>query len=112
MPGWDERNLYLKAIESWGEYAQLDQGIEEAAEFIQAINKWKRNTGVDNARKLVEEMADLSIMIGQVKALMVLHLGEEKVVRLFAEFKGRKLRRLQKLLKGTDNGEREGTHLD
>ena len=59
-------------------------------------------------------MVDLSIMIGQVKALMVLQLGEDKVVRLFAEFKARKLRRLQKLLKGADNdGEREeGSHLD
>ena len=100
MSRLDEKSLYLKAIELWGASSQLDQGVEEAAEFIQAINKWKRDTGIENARRLIEEMVDLSIMIGQVKVLIVLQLGEDKVVRLFAEFKARKLRRLQKLLKG------------
>jgi NTP pyrophosphatase (non-canonical NTP hydrolase) len=59
--------VYRKAIDTWGETAQLDQTIEELAELIQAINKYKRTKNIE---PMLEEIADVEIMISQMKYLL------------------------------------------
>lgn len=39
----NKEELYKIAIETYGDEAQINQGIEEMAELIQAINKFRRN---------------------------------------------------------------------
>ena len=76
-----EFNNAIKAIaDRFGIAAQLDQTVEEAAELIQAINKYKRATlnGITpNKEKwakcrenMIEETADLQVMIFQLQYLL------------------------------------------
>lgn len=74
--------IYDEAEQLWGKIAQYDQAIEEMAELIVAINKYKRkclygeyknNKAVED--NLIEELADVSMCLEQLKNYM----GEEKV---------------------------------
>ena len=66
--------IYDEATELWGLVAQYDQCVEEMAEMIVAINKYKRkvlykeyqndNKVINN---LIEEIADVSICLEQMK---------------------------------------------
>lgn len=66
--------------EHYGFEAQSSQLIEECAELIQAINKYKRASGTGQPlaedRKLtvvqdvIEEIADVEIMLEQIKHLL------------------------------------------
>ena len=59
------------AIEAWGETAQLDMVIEECAELIQAIQKYKRSDDKEMALVFVaEEHADVNIMLDQLAYMM------------------------------------------
>ena len=69
-------NEYLtlnKAWETFGEEAQLDMLVEECAELIQAVNKYKRakakggSVNIENAKiHLAEEITDVRNMLYQV----------------------------------------------
>ena len=74
--------IYNEAEQLWGKVAQYDQAIEEMAELIVAINKYKRkclygeyknNKAVED--NLIEELADVSMCLEQLRSYM----GEEKV---------------------------------
>ena len=69
------RLLYNKALNFWGERAQLDQVIEEAAELIVAVNHYKRRRA-GSLREVIEEMADMTIMLGQLLELLDDHRDE------------------------------------
>lgn len=71
-----EHLIYKKAVEKWGVEAQLDQTIEEAAELIQAVNKFKRRRGDEPVDNLIEEIIDVEIMIGQVKVILEQQYGD------------------------------------
>lgn len=80
--------IYLKNIEKNGEDYQLGMAMEECAELIQAINKWKRNgkmiTKMDN---LLEEIADVEIMLDQLKLItnqahLIEEIKQQKILRL------------------------------
>ncbi len=62
-----ELRVFKNAVTQWGVDAQLNQAIEECAELIQAINKFRRINDRDN---LLEEIADVEIMIGQLKIIL------------------------------------------
>jgi len=68
----DEPNaiaLYHKALAEWGAAAQLHQGAEEASELAVALSHLARTK--DNAVvEVLDEMADMEIMLGQVRVLM------------------------------------------
>ena len=68
----EEQLVYKRALDWWGRTAQLDQCVEECAELIQAINKYKRGHVVDG---LVDELADVHVMINQLAILV----GRDKV---------------------------------
>ena len=89
-------SILEKAIEKYGE-RQLDQAQEELAELIVAISKYKRAAAKDkNIDKavidVIEEIADVNIMIKQV--MMLLDIEEFEVANIEIE----KLNRLEERL--------------
>lgn len=54
-----------RALDTYGKDLQLDVAIEEMAELIKEIVKHKR--GKNNHLEMVEEIADVYIMLEQVK---------------------------------------------
>lgn len=91
-------SILEKAIEKYGE-RQLDQAQEELAELIVAISKYKRAAAKDkNIDKavidVIEEIADVNIMIKQV--MMLLDIEEFEVTNIEIE----KLNRLEERLGG------------
>ena len=83
-----------RAVEKYGE-RQLDQAQEELAELIVAISKYKRAVDKDrNTDKsvidVIEEIADVNIMIKQV--MMLLDIEEFEVQNIEIA----KLNRLEK----------------
>ena len=87
----DERVILAAAIERYGEGAQLVKCCEELGELTQAICKmFDKSTGVQpDAEAVVEEIADVEIMIEQVR--MILRVDPEMEQR----WRDRKLRRLR-----------------
>lgn len=81
----ERENLYQRAVEKWGEDAQLDQMIEEMAELIVAINKVKRAKHFIAQKKegvmdnLFEELADVKLCLEQMEWMF----GKENVDKMF-----------------------------
>ena len=87
----ETRELYKKAFRQW-DYSQLIMAIEEMAELTKACCKFWRKPVVANVEPLVEEIADVGIMVEQLEIVFDCEKAVSKVRR-------RKLRRLKKLLK-------------
>ena len=70
-----------KIAEHYGYDAQSNQLIEECAELIQAVNKYRRANDKATAEiaydNLVEEIADVEIMLEQIKHLLL--ISEENI---------------------------------
>lgn len=63
-----ERNIaYREFLREWGEASQLIMAIEEAAELQKEITKHLR--GEDNLRFILEEVADVEVMLEQLKLM-------------------------------------------
>ena len=95
-----ERILYKKAVKHWGYPLQLGMAIEECAELIQAINKVQRQWDTDKMQEAVEhladEVADVEIMMGQLRVMFDWFNFETKInVR-----KHTKLKKLEDMLNG------------
>ena len=73
--------LYTAAVRKWGLQSQFGMLMEECAELIQATNKVMRkgDEDVNTWRHLAEEMADVEIMIEQLKHVIDWQNLEEKV---------------------------------
>lgn len=82
-------NILEKAVEKYGE-KQLDQAQEELAELIVAISKHKRNANKLTIANIIEEIADVNIMIKQVMMLLDIKEFEVKSEEIY------KLNRLKK----------------
>lgn len=84
--------IYLKAIELYGIKAQEEVAIEEMSELTKEIVKsWR---GKENEVELAEEIADVEIMLEQLK---IIHNCGELVDR----WKNEKVYRLQeRIIKG------------
>ncbi|MFC1696897.1 hypothetical protein ACFL1H_01065 [Nanoarchaeota archaeon] len=66
----NEEELFSKAIKEWGVHPQLDMCIEEMAELIKEINKWKRNWSEHQGNvphSIIEEYVDVKIMLKQLE---------------------------------------------
>ena len=61
-------SLYKQAVDTWGADNQLDMAIEECAELITAIRHFKR--GRCSFQKLAEEVADVEIMMDQIREII------------------------------------------
>ena len=92
----DGESIMQQAIETYGVQAQCDVAIEEMAELTKAIVKIRRvaddyektQAALDN---LLEEIADVDIMIDQLKIMR----GPKRV----EEYRKKKLERLERRLK-------------
>ncbi len=84
--------IYEKAVKQFGYESQLGMLQEECAELIVAVSKVERRKS-GALENLAEEMADVQIMIEQIKLLV----GKEKV----EQYRKSKLHRLKDLLDGT-----------
>ena len=85
----------LKKIANfYGYEAQSSQLIEECAELIQAINKYRRATSgrglplpdyksAVTFENLIEEIADVEIMLGQIKYLLSIPEEDLEAIKLF-----------------------------
>ena len=90
----DEKVLLAAAIERYGEGAQLVKCCEELGELTQAICK-RFDTGAEysfDVEAVVEEIADVEIMIEQVR--MILRVDPEMEQR----WRERKFNRLRRRL--------------
>lgn len=79
-------NIYKAALEHYGAESQTMMLFEEMAELTKELCKNAR--GEDNVRFIAEEIADVEIVLAQIK---LLHECEEDV----QQWKARKLRRLK-----------------
>lgn len=85
-----EKDLYERALRVWGKQPQMLQAIEEMSELIKEILK-NVARGKDNLNELVEETADVEIMLGQLKR----YYGIEQQV---ADYKNGKLKVIEQRL--------------
>ena len=82
-------NIYQRAVDTYGDDAQLIMCIEEMAELTQEISKhFRGKTGV---LRLADEMADVEIMLEQLKLIF-------KNSHAVEMFKTDKLKRLEERL--------------
>lgn len=78
--------MLRKVVERYGADAQLNVAVEELSELIKALCKYKR--GEENYKNIAEEMADVSIILSELK---IIFDNTEAV----SDWKKRKLRRLK-----------------
>ncbi|MDD4439119.1 MAG: hypothetical protein PHS04_13975 [Tissierellia bacterium] len=86
-------NIYRRALEKFGVRAQIGMVFEEMSELQKELCKHMR--GKNNIQEITEEIADVEIMIGQMKELF--NIGQA-----VDEEKEWKIRRLKKLLDRED----------
>lgn len=67
----DPARVFEKAICKYGKQAQLDVAVEEMAELTKEIIKSKR--GASNYHQIVEELADVYIMLTQIRLIYGIH---------------------------------------
>lgn len=94
-------DIYDRALALWGHEAQIGMAIEECSELIKALCKYQRKQGdFDEAYEaVIEEIADVEIMLGQMKVLFDFDGSKVGLV------KREKLRRLERMI---DDAERKG----
>ena len=64
----DSKKLMVDAIAKWGVESQLDMVIEECAELIDAIQKFRR--GRDTEDEVLEEAVDVGLCLDQLKLIL------------------------------------------
>lgn len=84
--------IYRKAIETFGKTNQIDMAIEEMAELIKELNKWKR--GFNNNQETMLEIADVFIMMYQL--VLIFDKNEDKQVLKYIDSQTRRLEGLMK----------------
>jgi len=91
----DLEELYRATVEVWGEQAQYDQAAEECAELIAALMHYRREK-VD-AQQVVDELADVTLMLGQLTWMFGQQKVEEAVERKRQKLDGLMAREISKL---------------
>lgn len=88
------KELYQKVMDKYGVDAQLNVAIEELSELIKEICKRKR--GYPNVDNLTEEIADVEIMVEQLRFICE---SEYCILDRIDKWKAYKLNRLEERLK-------------
>ena len=94
VPYEERRRVYLKALATWGDRAQMIVAVEELSECQKEICKILR--GGENFPHLAEEIADATIMLEQLR--LIFNINDQ-----VCECMDTKVRRLEKRLGGTGN---------
>ena len=92
-------NTYERALKTWGKEPQMLQGIEEMSELIKEILK-NVNRHKDNINELIEETADVEIMLEQLKYCYNIRKEVE-------DYKAQKLLKINKRLDDWEYGKHE-----
>lgn len=90
----NEIELYERAIKTWGKGPQMMQVIEEMAELTKELMK-NVNRNKDNINEIIEEAADVEIMLGQLKCCY-------GITEQIADYKANKLKVISKRLDDWD----------
>lgn len=81
MTEQQRHDILTRAVKTWGESSQVDIAIEEMAELTKALCKIKRaQAGCEVTAAIgnvVEEMADVQIMLDQLR--IIFHRSTEEV---------------------------------
>lgn len=85
-------DLYMRSIKLWGVESQVRMAFEEMGELTQAICKMQRGCTLQRYRNLCEEIADLEIVMGQIREIF--NVDED----LVNKYKEEKLERYKKKL--------------
>ena len=85
-----KNDIYVKALQTWGEQSQKAMAIEECSELITKLIKEGRNVNGSSEHEIVEEIADVIIMMEQLQKIY----GKKEVT----DAKTKKLKRLGKRL--------------
>ena len=85
-----EQAIYEKALKLWGSDSQVKMLYEEMAELQKALCKYDRKQTAENLINIQEEIADVEIMIGQMRVLFG-NAGPDLI-------KVKKLKRLESLI--------------
>ena len=85
MAEYTEHDIFRSAIETYGEVMQITVAFEEMSELQKELCKHLRGSG--SQENIAEEIADVEIMMEQMKMLFncetaVLQVREKKVKRL------------------------------
>ena len=99
-----EKEILQAAIDTYGKKSQCAMAMEECGELVQAINKVCREFSYSRRDNLIEEIADVLIMIEQLKLMFDLSDREISIMR------DRKLQRLERRIRERrTNDEESGT---
>lgn len=90
-----DKEVLVAAIEQWGNDKQTDQLIEEMGELIQEIIHCRRAGTAYKSPNLIEEIADVSICLEQLKIIVDSNFLEGYFDEHLQAFVDRKLARLQ-----------------
>ena len=77
----DREKVYIKALETYGEEAQITMVFEEMAELQKALCKYLRKPypkDIEIYSNIAEEIADVEIMLEQMKLLFEIESAVEK----------------------------------
>ena len=72
------KNKLLFIINTYGKKIQEDKAIEEMAELQQAILKNREQDYIESKRKVIDEIADVEIMLEQLKIIYSCHKEVEE----------------------------------
>jgi NTP pyrophosphatase (non-canonical NTP hydrolase) len=100
----EENEILLQAIATYGENEQSRVAMEELAELIRAINKYHRAKTDEHRQNLIEEMADVYIMLHQISIMYDIS-GVREIEPVINE----RLARLRERLEAEDNAENGNT---
>lgn len=82
----ERRALLDRAITAYGALAQMDMAVEEMAELTKALCKVKRVSCAAEAKavleNVVEEMADVQIMLDQLRIIFGRSTAEDEEYKL------------------------------
>ena len=95
----NEEELYKRALRVWGKEPQMLQVIEEMSELTKEILK-NVNRKKNNIDALVEETADVEIMLGQLKCCY-------QIADKIRAYKAEKLKTIAKRLDDWEQKEKE-----
>ena len=91
-----QKNIYQRTLEIWSDEHQILQTVEEMSELTKAILK-NINRKKDNVAEIIEETADVEIMLEQLKCCY--HITDQ-----VEAYKKEKLKKIEKRLDDWENG--------
>lgn len=100
----ETKRIFRQSLEKYGKEPQCRQAMEECAELIQAVNKMlryeDRPAEPEYYANLVEEIADVEIMLYQLKVMF--NVSDDEVFKVKIQKAKREKERLEKLVKWGD----------